>query len=193
MDFNRQRDFQKEFVTTVSYEEITNSFINPLTENLTRILCQGLKLIEKIDDASFIAGEKGSVGVHFRHSVDFIENFLKGIEREKIDYHQRQRNVEAERNRRKAILRISEAISQLQSLKISNLEKPIMVRIEEVSSLIGKPEWAWSSGLRELDFLQSHTIHHFALIAYKLRALGIEVDKEFGVAPSTLKFWKEAA
>ena len=171
-------------------EEIKNSFINPLTENLTEILAQGLKLIEKIDDASYTAGDKGSVGVHFRHCADFIENFLKGIKVEKIDYNQRERNVEMERNRHKAILRISTAMRGLQSLKISNLEQPIMVSIEEISSIIGQPEWAWSSGLRELDFLQSHTIHHFALIAYKLRALGIEVDKEFGVAPSTLKFWE---
>ena len=67
-----------------------------------------------------------------------------------------------------------------------------MVKIEEISGLMGKPEWVWSSGLRELDFLQSHTIHHFALIAYKLEALGIEVEDNFGVAPSTLKYWKEA-
>ena len=174
----------------MSHKEITHSFINPLTENLTEILSQGLKLIEKIDDASFTTGDKGSVGVHFRHCADFIENFLKGIQVEKIDYNQRERNVEMERNRTTAILRFSKAISGLQSLKISNLEQPIMVRIEEISSIIGKPEWAWSSGLREIDFLQSHTIHHFALIAYKLRALGIEVDKEFGVAPSTLKFWE---
>jgi hypothetical protein len=39
--------------------------------------------------------------------------------------------------------------------------------------------------------VQSHTIHHFALIAYKLQTLGIEVEEGFGVAPSTLKYWKE--
>ena len=175
----------------MNYEEITHSFINPSTENVVEILAQGIKLIEKIDDDSYNAGNKGSVGVHFRHCADFIENFLKGIKVEKIDYNQRERNVEMEGNRQKAIVRISAIISGLQSLKISNLEQPILVRIEEVSHLIEKPEWAWSSGLREIDFLQSHTIHHFALIAYKLRALGIEVDKEFGVAPSTLKFWEE--
>ena len=175
----------------MSHEEITNSFVNPLTENIVEILSQGVKLIEKIDDASYTAGDKGSVGVHFRHCADFIDNFLKGLQNEKIDYHQRERNVEMERNRAQAILRLSEGMHGLQSLKISNLEQPILVRIEDASHLIGKPEWAWSSGLREIDFLQSHTIHHFALIAYKLRALGIEVDREFGVAPSTLKFWEE--
>ena len=91
----------------MSHKEITHSFINPLTENLTEILSQGLKLIEKIDDASFTAGAKDSVGVHFQHCADFIENFLKGIEIEKIDYNQRERNVEMERNRAIAILRLS--------------------------------------------------------------------------------------
>ena len=120
-------------------EEITHSLINPLTENVVEILAQGIKLIEKIDDASFTAGDKGSVGVHFRHCADFIENFLKGIKVEKIDYNQRERNVEMERNRTTAILRLSAAMRGLQSLKISNLEQPIMVSIEEISSIFGHP------------------------------------------------------
>ena len=41
---------------------------------------------------------------------------------------------------------------------------------------------------RELQVLSSHTIHHFALIAMTLRLHGIEMDPDFGMAPSTLRY-----
>jgi hypothetical protein len=44
-----------------------------------------------------------------------------------------------------------------------------------------------SSLSRELQVLSSHTIHHFALIAVTLRAHGVQMDADFGMAPSTLR------
>ena len=46
--------------------------------------------------------------------------------------------------------------------------------------------WASSTIERELQFLASHTVHHFTVIALLLRLDGVEVDADFGVAPSTL-------
>ena len=45
-----------------------------------------------------------------------------------------------------------------------------------------------SSVSRELQVLSSHTIHHFALIAITLRMHGVELDSDFGMAPSTLRY-----
>jgi hypothetical protein len=44
-----------------------------------------------------------------------------------------------------------------------------------------------SSISRELQFLSSHAVHHFALIAMTLRAEGVPMDPDFGMAPSTLR------
>jgi len=41
---------------------------------------------------------------------------------------------------------------------------------------------------RELQYLQSHTIHHFALISMILRLQGLRPADDFGVAPSTLQY-----
>jgi len=174
----------------VREEKLISNQSNPLTESVEEVLLQGLRLIEKIDDAAFSEGNRGSVGIHFRHCLDFASNFLGGLKVGKIDYGQRQRNTEAETDREQAILNLVFVIRELQSLRISDLETEVMVKTEEIIGVMGNPEWARSSGLRELDFLQSHTIHHFALIAYKLRAHGIEVGENFGVAPSTLKYWQ---
>ena len=51
---------------------------------------------------------------------------------------------------------------------------------------LGDP-FLMSSVGRELLTLSTHTIHHFALIAITLRAHGVAVDPDFGVAPSTLR------
>jgi hypothetical protein len=45
-----------------------------------------------------------------------------------------------------------------------------------------------SSISRELQVLSSHTVHHFALIAMTLRMRGVELDSDFGMAPSTLRY-----
>lgn len=54
-------------------------------------------------------------------------------------------------------------------------------------------DWSISSLKRELQFLLSHTIHHYSLIALALRLQGFEPGAAFGVAPSTLKNWRETA
>ncbi|NIP97468.1 MAG: hypothetical protein GWO24_30170, partial [Akkermansiaceae bacterium] len=40
---------------------------------------------------------------------------------------------------------------------------------------------------RELQFLVSHTVHHFAMIGGICRALGVALEDDFGVAPSTIR------
>lgn len=156
-----------------------------LVKQCVAILRQGIDLIENLTDALFTNGEKSSVGAHFRHNLDFATNLLCGLETGKLDYNQRERNLQVETNRRFAALRFREAIFKLENLTSEMLAKKILVRSETVENL-----WCESSAIRELEFLQSHTIHHYALIQTKLVSIGFAVSKDFGVAPSTLEFWK---
>ena len=41
---------------------------------------------------------------------------------------------------------------------------------------------------RELEFLVSHTVHHYALVAVLAHAHGVIMPADFGMAPSTLKY-----
>ncbi len=159
-----------------------------LVKQCVAVLRQGIELIENLDDALFIkceASEKSSVSLHFRHNLDFVMNFLRGLETGKLDYNQRERNLQVETNRQTAALRFREAINNLENLTSEMLAKKILVRSETIENL-----WCESSAIRELEFLQSHTIHHYALIQTKLASFGFVVPKDFGVAPSTLEFWK---
>ncbi len=152
------------------------------------VLRQGIDLIENLDDVLFTqcgTPEKASVGTHFRHNLDFVTNFLSGLETGKIDYNRRERNLQVETNRQLAISHFRNAIVGLEKLTTEKLEKKILVRSETIENL-----WCESSAMRELEFLQSHTIHHYALIEAKLVLQGFQVPNDFGVAPSTLEFWK---
>ena len=175
----------------MNHEKLFENSQNGLSRNCAEILFQGLELSERVSDAVYTSGGRGSVGTHMRHCLEFVTSFLGGLKSGQIDYSSRERDVNLEQNREYAMSRMAFAIRELNALRNENLEKPVMVKLDELSGLMSEPEWAWSSGKRELEFVQSHTVHHFALIAYKLRALGIRIDESFGVAPSTLKHWEK--
>jgi hypothetical protein len=70
--------------------------------------------------------------------------------------------------------------------------RQLQVRAEQASS--ETPRWSDSSAGRELQFLISHTVHHYAVVAILLRLQGCDAAAEnpdFGVAPSTLAHRKE--
>ena len=48
--------------------------------------------------------------------------------------------------------------------------------------------WQPSTLGRELQFLVSHTVHHFAMIGGMCSCLDVKMEEGFGVAPSTLKY-----
>jgi hypothetical protein len=74
---------------------------------------------------------------------------------------------------------------------LRNLSPELLGRKALVRSEIDAAFWIESSAARELEFLHSHTVHHHALIAEKLSSSGVKLPDDFGVAPSTLKFWAE--
>lgn len=157
------------------------------------LLERAVGLIEQIKDDVYVStsplSPRGSIGGHFRHILNFYQNFVAGIESGRINYNLRQRDALIERERRYAIKTISKTIAALRSLPGLEGERPLLVSTEENGERV--PIWCASSVLRELDFLQSHTVHHYSLVAMLLRLHEIDPGEDFGVAPSTLKYWKE--
>jgi hypothetical protein len=39
---------------------------------------------------------------------------------------------------------------------------------------------------RELLFVSSHTVHHFALVAHYCKTAGVDLGADFGKAPATM-------
>lgn len=163
-----------------------------ITSNI-RLLTQGLDLLERLDDASYsnanAALSLNAAGSHFRHCIDFYNCFLEAIETGRIDYDLRPRSNAVERDRGLAVAEIGKIIEGIGMLSLADGQKEVQVVLE--GSITGAASaWSRSSVMRELQSLLSHTIHHYALIALSLRLQGIEPGKEFGVAPSTLEYWR---
>ena len=166
-----------------------------LINNCLVLLEQGPRVLQRIDDNVYAStceiSPRASIGGHLRHTLDFFQCFIKGIERGCVDYNLRERDALTEIDRRYAVARIQALSADLRAISLPPASTPLKVRTEDDGVDLGV--WCDSSVLRELEFLQSHTVHHYSLIATLLRLHAIELDAEFGVAPSTLKYWKEEA
>ena len=153
-----------------------------LADAFAQVTRQGVDVIASLSDAVYRGDDpETSIGAHFRHNLEFAEELLRGSESGVIDYAARRRDLGVATDRSAATERMETMINRLDSIAAG----PVTV----VSELDRSTRLS-SSVERELEFILSHTIHHYALIAFKLRLLGIEVPVGFGVAPSTIEYRK---
>lgn len=159
---------------------------NELIESLIAEFGRGIQLIGRISGSVYTKkqGDADSVGAHFRHNLEFGLNLVKGIETGRVDYGNRKRDPRVENERDYAVGQFESLITEIRSLQDCDIDQMIEVRSE-----VDVDIWLPSSIGRELEFLHSHTVHHYALIAAKLAASGFTLRDGFGVAPSTLRYW----
>lgn len=166
------------------------SAIDAQIDSLRAELDRGMVAIARTDDVSYRRGStvSGSVGAQFRHNFDLVNALLKGISRGRIDYTDRERDQRIENDRAYAVARFRSLIDRIDALDSGSLGTSILIRSE-----IGGERWLRSSVERELEFAHSHTVHHHALIAEKLNGSGVDLGMNFGVAASTLEYWRKLA
>ncbi len=147
---------------------------------------QGLALLEQIEAKSYTQKDKTAmdacIGDHMRHSLDFFETFFAGLDRACVDYEARQRDTRVATDPKVAYNRLMGYRERLVQL-LEGEDKPL--KVESDSEEDGPSDSTLS---RELNFLLSHTVHHFALIAYICRSIGVSLPQDFGVAGSTLRY-----
>ncbi|TGL21928.1 DinB family protein [Leptospira yanagawae] len=149
------------------------------------LLSEGITLLEVLPDSLYHpAGNENlsSVGEHFRHIIEHYQMFFQGMSCGYIDYDNRKRNVNLETNRAFAIETLSSINLELQQNGIP--EGQILVS-QNYNPDFPKPVLS-STIERELMFLVSHTVHHYAIIAMILNGYGFSVPIHFGYSPATL-------
>lgn len=161
-----------------------------VSDNLTA-LRQGEDLLVELTDVAYAAPVAAvfgaSVGAHFRHILDHYLAFFRGWPVAAVDYEARERDPGLEARRERAVEVLRGIVQQFASWEaMSPSDRPLKVR-EEADDVAAAATWVASSARRELQFLLSHTVHHYALIAVQCRLLGVEPGRNFGVAPSTLR------
>ena len=155
---------------------------------------QAIELLDRLPEKAFVRTEERharTVGPHLRHVLDHYSAFFAGLPGFRVDYDARARDSHLESARALAAARLREILGELVLVEEELLELPIQIRLE--SGGAESEQWSHSTVRRELQFLLSHTVHHFALIGMLLERFEIAVPEDFGIAPSTLKFWQAQA
>ena len=166
------------------------------------VLEQGLDVLRRLEDSTYSGDpvpdlehpvDGSPVGAHFRHILDHYHCFFVGLEQGRLDYDERERDPRLERERNFAIETIEGTLRQLAGFTAEEGELTLLVNVNSGGPDGETPDWSTSSAKRELQFLVSHTVHHFALIKEVLRRSGFDAGAEFGVAPSTLAHRRQQA
>jgi uncharacterized damage-inducible protein DinB len=156
------------------------------------VVQQGIALLSTLDPAGYATRDpavfNSTVGGHLRHVLEHYTSFLDGLAAAAgIDYEKRARDLRIERECAHARACLALVAERLEAtLALSSADHPVRVRMESPPA-IGADAWSASSVSRELEFLLSHTIHHYALIAVICTRLGHQPAADFGMAPSTLR------
>jgi uncharacterized damage-inducible protein DinB len=135
---------------------------------------------------------QATIGQHVRHVLDHYRLFLDGLPAGDVDYDARQRRTPVEANPAAALAQVDELIAGLRALPADLLTRTLRVH-QQGSYEAGRFDGCESRADRELLFLQSHAVHHQALIALLARAQGIDVPATFGMAPSSVAWLARSA
>lgn len=157
-------------------------------ESLQNTLAQASVLLSNLtkqtyQDAS-AAPYYSSIGKHMRHIIDFYQSIFNGLNNYMIDLTDREREEELEVNPLAAKQRIESIINELNDYKRYDLAEKY-----ELIDDFGLGKLSIPTNLFSV-FAQanSHSIHHYAIIAQLLELQGVVIEhKFFGYNPSTPK------
>ena len=169
---------------------MSDSHFQALIDSNLSTLDAASELLEQLSADSYTQIQRpyfeSSLGKHLRHILDHYLCFQRDFSGGLIDYDQRHRDCQLETDKDYAFSVIKKLRSFLEDLKPQvNASQPLKILMcNDVSAPEG--EITQSSVGRELQFLQGHSVHHYALMAAILRFSGKSVSDRFGVAPSTI-------
>lgn len=125
------------------------------------------------------------IGAHLRHVIEHYEALLQPRLPGVIDYDERPRDRELQTNPDVALRRLHALLRRLEDRTAADLDAAVRVRGR--GGLAGEFGFAVSSSVgRELVFVTSHAIHHYALLRPHCMQHGIAIAADFGRAPATV-------
>lgn len=166
-----------------------------LIEANAAFLLQAKRLLSALSDDEYARRDpetgRGRIGAHLRHVLDHYDSLLAGAQSGVVDYDARRRDEALETSRTRAAARIDEVLAALRRLDRAACASPLAVHMDCAAGGARVPHGSTLG--RELQFLASHTVHHYAVIGLVMASRGLVVDRDFGVAPSTLEHEAEQA
>lgn len=166
---------------------------NHLLAAMDEVLEQGEALLSGLSDAQYCDTAtdfcSASIGSHYRHSLDHFKILLEAVNGSVIDYDRRDRDVQLETERLRALRVTRDFRHAVRFLSDAVLDKAMEAR-SKISYVGAGTSAAATTFGREVMFAVSHAIHHHALIAMICGLRKIPVPQNFGMAPSTIEYLK---
>ncbi len=156
--------------------------ISSINQNLNNAIA----LLDVIDSNTYKDTSVGpyysSIGSHIRHTLDFFDCIIDGLDSNNIDLTARKRDEILSTNQKAAIQHIYELQETLLSYVDVNTDYLI-----HVTDNMGQGKITVSYTLESiLTHANSHAVHHYATIGYILENLGKEIKiPGFGYNPTT--------
>jgi hypothetical protein len=146
--------------------------------------------IAAVFDGARAGAWRAAVGPHVRHVIEHYEALHRAAATGRVDYDRRPRDAAIESVPAIAVARLRRLQAELARWTAVELGADITVRL--LGGVSGEHEFTVRSSLgRELMFVASHAVHHYALLVTHCRALDVPLPDGFGVAPATVA-WRRA-
>lgn len=162
--------------------------LRDLIEQNLSLLTQAQEILTLLPEALYRLSNDAtygaSPGAHIRHILQYYDALLSGLSGGVINYDTRNRSSPIETNLAEALAASDKIFAALAALP--NDDRAVQTIQNQNPRECAPPEA--SSLRRELAFLISHTVHHFALVAVALRINGVAVPRYFGYAPATIHY-----
>ena len=161
------------------------------TEGVKQITHEMIQLLERMDPRMYRQPidlfDGSTLGKHFRHIFDFYRCLNQGIDKQIIDYSQRQRDPQIEVDPKVAAAHFRAIIEPLD--QCINEESVAVLSDFSINTQEAREAYQSTFG-RELAFIHDHAVHHLAIIKMGIKLLDpqLVLGEHFGIAPSTVKF-----
>ncbi len=149
------------------------------------------QLLELIPDIRLIYNRPletlhhNTIGGHYRHVIEFYQCLLHGLDKNRVNYDERPRNLLLETDQDAGKNALDFIIRQVNA----RMDNPDLV----LYSLFGHPEpqviETRTNYHRELIYNLEHAVHHMAIIRIGLKEAlpTLDLSHDFGVASSTIR------
>jgi len=159
-----------------------------LIQENKKILAEVKRLILSLSEEQFVSPNKlfsgSSLGQHFRHLIEFYLAVQVGYKEGVICYDNRKRDLNIETKQDYAITVIAQIEHFLNAIKE---DKSIVFEANYSVDDCKNSDQIKSSLYRELAYVLEHSIHHLAIVKIGFISLGLQVNENLGVAPSTVR------
>ena len=157
------------------------------------VLNQFLMLVETAGTTHYALAPEGvayGIGRHVRHVLDHYEALVQGLGGGDVDYDFRRRDCEIEHccaTARAQILHYQQWLESLANRADCSLRVKSEISVSETTFALVD-----STLSRELCYLAAHSMHHLAYANLIGQLLGVDVDRDAGIAPATASYLRSA-